>query len=250
MRATFDERAARAAELAGSCPAARNVLDFYRRVALFQKPVFEDVSARGETDVRVLLRHFPALMELVRHTAPEPLVHFASRELESAAEQEELLVTCWERDPPESDEARFFGRALLQPYGEYLATRASISFQSDAPTCPFCNARPVVGVLRGEGDGAKRALLCSICATEWPFRRVLCPSCGSEDKDQLPVFTASDFLHVRVEACDRCKTYIKSVNLTRDGRAVPVVDELATVALNLWADEHGYTKLESNLLGL
>jgi FdhE protein len=45
-------------------------------------------------------------------------------------------------------------------------------------------------------------------------------------------------------------TYIKSVDLTRDGRAVPVVDELATVALNVWAEKQGYTKLESNLLGL
>jgi FdhE protein len=79
---------------------------------------------------------------------------------------------------------------------------------------------------------------------------VLCPNCGQENKDQLPIFTAPDFEHVRVEACDSCNTYIKSVDLTRDGHAVPVVDELATVALNLWADEHGYTKFEPNLLGL
>ncbi len=45
-------------------------------------------------------------------------------------------------------------------------------------------------------------------------------------------------------------TYIKSVDLTRNGHAIPEVDELATVALNIWADEHGYTKLESNLLGM
>jgi len=105
-------------------------------------------------------------------------------------------------------------------------------------------------VLRGEGDGAKRWLLCSLCSTEWPFLRVLCPNCGEREKDRLPVYTASDFAHARVEACDRCKTYVKSIDLTRDGHAVPVVDELATVALNIWAEDHGYTKLESNLLGL
>jgi formate dehydrogenase maturation protein FdhE len=31
---------------------------------------------------------------------------------------------------------------------------------------------------------------------------------------------------------------------------VPVVDEIATVALNIWAEEHGYAKLEANLLGM
>jgi formate dehydrogenase maturation protein FdhE len=40
------------------------------------------------------------------------------------------------------------------------------------------------------------------------------------------------------------------VDLTRDGHAVPVVDELATVALNIWAENQGYLKLEPNLLGL
>jgi formate dehydrogenase maturation protein FdhE len=28
------------------------------------------------------------------------------------------------------------------------------------------------------------------------------------------------------------------------------VDEIATVSLNLWAEEHGYTKLQLNLLGM
>ncbi len=111
-------------------------------------------------------------------------------------------------------------------------------------------ASPVAGVLRGEGDGAKRWLLCSLCSTEWPFRRVLCPNCAEENKDRLPIYTAAQFEAVRVDACDTCRTYIKSVDLTKDGHAVPVVDEIATVALNIWAEEHGYSKLEANLLGM
>lgn len=64
------------------------------------------------------------------------------------------------------------------------------------------------------------------------------------------IYTASGLDHVRVEACDSCNTYVKAVDLTKDGLAIPVVDELATVALNIWVDEHGYTKLEFNILGL
>jgi FdhE protein len=78
----------------------------------------------------------------------------------------------------------------------------------------------------------------------------LCPNCGEESIDKLPVYTAADFEHVRVEACDTCKVYLKSVDLTKDGHAVPVVDELATIPLNAWAEERGYSKLFPNLLGM
>ena len=66
----------------------------------------------------------------------------------------------------------------------------------------------------------------------------------------MPVHTGEHFPHVRVEACDSCQTYIKSVDLTRNGLAVPVVDELATVSLNVWAEQRGYAKLQLNLLGM
>ncbi|PYU36148.1 MAG: formate dehydrogenase accessory protein FdhE, partial [Acidobacteria bacterium] len=56
--------------------------------------------------------------------------------------------------------------------------------------------------------------------------------------------------HMRVEACDTCKTYINTVDLTKNGLAIPVVDELAALPLGLWAQENGYTKLQSNLLGI
>ena len=56
--------------------------------------------------------------------------------------------------------------------------------------------------------------------------------------------------HVRVEACDTCRTFLKSVDLTKNGLAVPEVDEVATLALDFWAAEHGYAKLQLNLLGM
>jgi FdhE protein len=100
------------------------------------------------------------------------------------------------------------------------------------------------------GDGAKRSLICSLCATEWEYRRIVCPACGEEEVSKLPVYVAEELPHVRVEACDTCRHYIKTVELTKDGRAVPVVDELAAIPLSLWASEKGYTKLSPNLLGL
>jgi FdhE protein len=238
---SFDARSARAAELAAKYPAARELLNFYRELAIFQKSVFAELRS---TEVRDLARHFPALAALVRRSGPKQLAGSGDRPLTA-----DTLARCWEgraEDPVE----QFYARVLLQPFAESLATRGQIDTQTAQPTCPFCSARPVAAVLRGEGDGGKRWLLCSVCSTEWQFRRVVCPACGEEDKEKLPVYTAAEFEHVRADACDSCKTFIKSIDLTRDGHAIPLVDEIATIALTLWAEDHGYSKIEPNLLGL
>ena len=57
-------------------------------------------------------------------------------------------------------------------------------------------------------------------------------------------------LEIEKRACDSCRYYIKTVDLTKNGHAVPVVDELATIPLNLCAQEHDYIKLRANLLGI
>ena len=63
-------------------------------------------------------------------------------------------------------------------------------------------------------------------------------------------YTAAELPYIRVECCDTCQTYVKCIDLTKNGLAEPLVDELASVPLNLWAQEHGYAKLHPNLLGM
>jgi formate dehydrogenase maturation protein FdhE len=53
-----------------------------------------------------------------------------------------------------------------------------------------------------------------------------------------------------VDACESCHTYLKTIDLSKSGLAVPVVDELATIPLSLWAQEKGYRKLQPNLFSL
>ena len=247
---THDARISRAVQLAAKHPSAAPLLNFYAELARFQKPVFAELQSKSETDLRALLCHFPALIELVAGTGTELLAKFAAEKLPSNEAQLQLLVATWEGGEVVEPAGRFYARVLLQPYAEYLASRGDVQASGAGPTCPFCNARPVAGVLRGEGDGGKRWLLCSLCSTEWQYRRVLCPGCGEENKDKLPIYTAAEFPAARVDACDTCFTYLKSIDLTKDGHAIPVVDEIATVALNIWAEEHDYVKLEANLLGM
>lgn len=258
MGFSWDRRVARAGELAQTHPAVAELLKFYQHLARFQKSLYDRVASSNEHHLLpVLLPYFPELVSLVKREG-SPSLRQAAQSLTEDLDEDRLalLESIWQHQVQASDlagEYAFFAQALLQPYAEVLAGRAggaSAAAEGSPSLCPFCGSRPQVAVLRPEGDGAKRSLLCSLCATEWIFRRVLCPSCGEQDKEKLPVFTAKEFEHVRVDACDTCRTYIKSIDLSKDGRAVPMVDELATVSLNLWAQEKNYQKLRPNLFGV
>jgi len=145
--------------------------------------------------------------------------------------------------------AHFFPRAFLQPYAALLASQSAIPPLASTPNlCPLCGALPVLGILRPEGDGAKRSLLCAFCSTEWNFRRLLCPSCGETGETKLPVFIAEQFPYIRTEACETCRTYLRTIDLSKDGHAIPTVDDLAALPLSLWAHEHHYSRLHPNLL--
>jgi FdhE protein len=244
---SWDRRIERARELASTHPAAAEILRFYTKIAGLQKTIYDGLRSAGapRSEVSVLLPHLPALLSLVQQAGPAPLARIAA---DFAQNQEQWHTLLAQQDAGE--EQAFFARALLQPYFEYQADQSGVATNSVQSDCPFCGERPQVAVLRGEGDGGKRSLICSLCATEWDFRRLLCPNCGEETERNLPVYVAQEFPYVRIEACDTCRTYIKSVDLTKNGLAVPVVEEIATVALNLWADEREYVKLQLNLLGM
>jgi FdhE protein len=191
----------------------------------------------------------------VERIAPGPLSGFA-RELGNGgpSQWKNTLEAFWRSESPSmnlpSAEA-LISSMFLQPYAEYLAGQISEAPTTGTPQCcPLCGGKPQMGVLRQEGDGAKRSLICELCSTEWNFRRILCPACGEEDVDKMAVYVAEQFPHVRIEACETCRQFITTIDLTKNGNAVPVVDELAAIPLNLWAEENAYTKVRTNLLGI
>lgn len=281
--AQWDRRIGRATELTSSYPFAAEGLRFYTRIANFQRSLYADIQKaladsakvsddrplRDELDLFLLLPKFPGFLSLVQRIAPAPLVQTAAGLAQKGpAAWQQAIESFWHGDletplgagalePQEtgdSREATLAERSLawifLQPYAEYLADqRESISVDGAPLTCPLCGGKPIVGVLRPEGDGAKKSLVCMLCAHEWAFRRIYCPACGEEREPQMAYYAAPEIAHVRVDVCDTCHTYLKSIDLTKTGLAVPVVDELATIPLDLWAREHGYEKLQVNLLG-
>jgi len=253
--AKWDHRIKRASKLAADHPFASEVLRFYSHVASFQKGIYE-FFADMPPDLNALVPKFPAFLDHIAAAAPEPLAQCA-RDLRKSDPDHSLdaLNAFWDAAPqfhPEPGRAtELLACIFLQPYAEYLADSSEPKPPRETfGTCPFCSARPVAGVLRPEGDGAKRSLICALCATEWNIGRIVCPACGEETVEKLAVYTAEQFPHLRLEACDTCRYYIKTVDLTKNGRAVPVVDELAAIPLDLWAQQHDYVKLRANLLGV
>jgi FdhE protein len=243
---SWDQRIRRAEQLAHEYSASAEVLQFYGHVARFQKAVYERLKPEDSPAVLpgCLEPHYRPLLHLIERVGPGPLAKRASELEKDRPTFAELLAVT------PTEDLLFFTQVLLQPYMECTVNRNCIPAADGSARCPACGEWPVAAVLRGEGDGARRWLVCSLCSMEWAFRRIVCPFCGEEDPKRLPVYTASAFDHVRVEACDRCHTYIKSVDLTKNGLAVPCVDELATLPMSLWAEENGYHKLQRNVLGL
>lgn len=281
---SWDEKVKRAEKLIASYPFSHEPLSFYHEVLLFQKDLYRSLSQEIESDIGqekrgcsfegssidlsmpFLASFFPSFLSLIDRIGSQDLSHVAARLLVASQEEwEKLLKLYWRRklapkDFQEGPVLLFFPKAFLQPYAEALANKYPQEFSDDSEEwlvrqggkadCPRCGRQPQLGILRTEGEGASRSLLCCLCATEWRYKRLSCPSCGEENFSKLSYHKASDFPHVRLEVCESCKKYIKSIDLTVNGRAVPVVDEIATLPLDLWAMEQGYSKIEINLIGL
>jgi len=248
--------------LAAANEPTREVLTFYAALLLAQKEIYENLRGREhwlpsgnlEEDLSVLRQVMPILLGVVEKHGPtvlaeESLVFMNVTEIEV----DQLLIQQW-RGPSDT---RFFEKALLQPYTKWLVETNGQPIDRDLEKkegrCPVCGGKPQLSILRTRDDvleGGGRDLLCATCLTIWPYRRVVCVNCGEEQPPKLGYFRSNELKHVGIEACDSCRYYIKRIDLTEFGLAVPLADEIAAAPLDLWAREHGYSKIELNLIGL
>jgi FdhE protein len=268
----YDARIRRAEHLASKHSFAAEVLRFYSRVAEFQKNFYaelkKDIASQLTSrppgslrapmpsgDANLLLSRLKSFLSLIAQTGP-PTLAAAARDIsqQDAVSHRILLGAYWDLGGMDDQLigafAQFVPRAFAQPLAELLAAHTTAApAVSTVHSCPLCGGQPLLGVLRPEGDGAKRRMMCSFCMQEWDFRRIYCAACGEADEKKLPVYVAEQFPHIRVEACETCKVYVRTIDLTTNGNAVPVVDDLAAIPLTLWSQERGYTRLQPNLLG-
>lgn len=228
------------------------LLKVQREVALASRSVFNaGVPLRKQIDLSFACSKIPSILALAEKQGSGLL---RERATTLRAESEVGWVRRFESalgldKSGRGDVDGFFFRACLQPIAENLQSQMSPNQNYSGNICPACAGLPQLAVLRPEGEGASRYLLCSFCLREWLFRRIVCPFCREEDKEKLPRYSAEQCDYVQVEACDSCLQYLKAVNTTVDGHAVPLIDEAAMAVLDVWAVDHGYKKMVPNLVG-
>lgn len=212
--------------LAERFPESAEALTFYGAVASHQK------SAS------------PAkLLALVATQGPE-LLRSLAEELDPRACLEALAAyeAGTDRESPRS----FFGRVLLQAR---IGVEPGTALSSDRD-CPACSNPPQVGLLVREGDGTALVLSCSVCFGEWRHSKKSCPSCRDTSSTAVVHYHAPEIDHLELLACDSCRTYINIIRADSALDAVPDVDEITALPLDVWAHDNGYRKLVRNLVGI
>lgn len=254
MSTFWNKQIERADYLAAESSGSKELLAFYAQLLRAQAEIYKSFRSRKnwlpsgdlETDLPVIRSSMTVLLDTVALHGPTSL----TADPDTITED---LLEFW-RNPSDT---LFFAKSILQPYARWLAetrtTPIARELAGGERTCPFCGGRPQLSFLQSKESSAEsgnRDLLCSICLTSWEFRRVVCANCGEERPAKLGYFRTPEFDHIRIEACDSCKQYLKGIDLTRLGLAVPLVDEIYGAPLDLWAREQGYTKIELNLVGV
>ncbi|MBI3353645.1 MAG: formate dehydrogenase accessory protein FdhE [Nitrospirae bacterium] len=116
--------------------------------------------------------------------------------------------------------------------------------------CPVCGSLPGIGVL-GEKNEVRMSLVCSFCEMQWDFRRMLCPFCINEDQNMLGYFYPDGDEGYRVNYCDKCKTYLKIIDVRKNGKIYPFpIEDILTLSLDIITQEKGYKRLAPNPFGM
>jgi FdhE protein len=268
-------RKQRAEELCDRHPFAAELLTLYLALAPVQEDAWriarDSPPPPAELAQWAAARVLPHVVEATVAAAPATLREaVVSRFADDAIDD---ALAGWlagdELDPVD----RYLARASLAPALEALGEQAGAACApedaADGLLCPRCGARPQLSFVADSGEelvSGRRSLLCSRCGSSWAFTKSTCPACGESDEARLLVFAErwggpvsangngdgpaqAIFPNLRIASCESCRSYLIEVDLARDGRAVPEIDELAAVPLDLYAADQGLTKVTPNLMG-
>jgi FdhE protein len=106
--------------------------------------------------------------------------------------------------------------------------------------CPMCGSLPSLSLLKGE-EG-KRYLFCSYCGYQWRIDRLLCPFCNNKNQGSLQYFYGEGEQTHRIDLCEKCHQYIKTIDLRTLGESDPSLEDLATLHLDILAVQKGYRR--------
>ncbi|MEW6585854.1 MAG: formate dehydrogenase accessory protein FdhE [Nitrospirota bacterium] len=109
--------------------------------------------------------------------------------------------------------------------------------------CPLCGSLPLISFLKEDGQ---RFLLCSFCSFSWPSERLRCPFCENSDHSTLHYFFAEGEEAYRVDICDKCRKYIKTVDIRKLGYDPDLnMEDITSAHLDIIAAGQGFARAVS-----
>jgi FdhE protein len=254
---TYARRRERARELGARFDFAQQPLGLYLALVDAQERVFDralkERPSRTDLAAYVVRVALPGVMEAAVAAGTETLREATLLRFHDA--DLARLIEAWLEGDESSGTDTFLARASAQPVLEALPELAASIRPANAEerSCPRCGGLPQLAVFGETGEAlltAPRTLVCSRCANKWVTSRMTCASCGETSGAKMPILSDVDlFPHLRIDACEICRRYLITVDQRKEPRAVPIVDELAALPLDLVAAERGYTKIVRNLMG-
>lgn len=173
--------------------------------------------------------------QMLPDSPAECLALAQQRFVEGQAEEEQG------RDPGEKNLAQLSVDLALRPYLEWAAEQLLPRVdqgQWKQRYCPVCGGPPDFALL--EEEAGSRYLLCSRCSSQWGYRRLGCPFCGTDEYSNLSYYPGEGGVY-RLYVCQACRRYLKTIDLRKVGRQVLLpVERITTVAMDLAALEKGY----------
>ena len=106
--------------------------------------------------------------------------------------------------------------------------------------CPICGSLPLLSLLKEEVG--KRFLLCSYCGYPWRIDRLICPFCHNTEQELLHYLSPEGEEAYRVDLCDKCHQYIKTIDLRKTEAPDLFLEDLATLHLDITASQKGYKR--------
>lgn len=142
----------------------------------------------------------------------------------------------------EKKDLAFIAYTSLKPSLSMCAEQLSAYMDKDKPWekgyCPICGSQPGLSMFQGEGE---RFLFCGFCWHKWASNRIVCPFCDNTDTKTLNYFFSEDEKEYRVDLCDKCKKYIKTIDSRKTERIIyPLLEQVATLHLDIKAKEMKY----------
>ncbi|WP_203473756.1 formate dehydrogenase accessory protein FdhE [Dissulfurispira thermophila] len=93
-------------------------------------------------------------------------------------------------------------------------------------------------------------IFCSFCATSGHFKRIGCPVCLNADTSKLNIIMIEDEKNFRIDTCDACGSYIKTIEAGLMNELNPDISDLISLHLDIIAQDKGYRRNSPNPLGM